>query len=312
MDLGIVFGLAAAVCWGIADIFARGASRIAGTFRTLLVVEIIAAPIMLALGLIFGLLRLAGAPPWAILATLGLGLIIVGGAGLLYRAFAIGNIALASPIAASYSAVTALLAITISGEHPTTPQLVGIVVTLAGVVLASIAPGHPTLDRSRTARLGPIRLDPGLLEALAAMLIFGAAYWALRFVVPVLGGFTVAFIQKVGDLGALLLLSLILWRVRRRRTLAKPALLVEGPHRGMRRLLLFLAFALLLALFDTAANVAYNLGIAASLTSIVAVLSSLFSPITVLLAWIFLRERLYRWQWLGVLAIFAGVALVSL
>ena len=66
------------------------------------------------------------------------------------------------------------------------------------------------------------------------------------------------------------------------------------------------------ALLDTAANIAYNLGIASSLTSIVAVLSSLFGAVTVLLAWIFLRERLSPWQWLGVITIFLGIVLVSM
>ncbi len=309
MDLGILFGLAAAVCWGVADVFARGASRTSGTFRTLLVVQIVAAPIMLAIGLNFGLLRLGGAPGGAILAAAGLGIVIIGGAGLLYRAFAIGSISLASPIAASYSAITALLAITLSGEHPSTPQLVGIVVTLAGVVLASTAPDHPTLGQPRSLRFGPLLLAPGLIEALLSLLIFGGAYWAMRYVVQVLGGFTVAFIQKAGDLVFLLLLSLGIWLIRRARTTVEPIL--KSP-RSVKRSLLFLAFAVPTALFDTTANVAYNLGISVALTSIVSVLSSLFSPITVLLAWLFLHERLYRWQWVGVGAIFVGVALVSL
>ena len=65
------------------------------------------------------------------------------------------------------------------------------------------------------------------------------------------------------------------------------------------------------ALLDTAANVAYNLGITVSLIAVVSVISSLFSAVTVLLAWVFLRERLARWQWAGVGAILVGIALVS-
>jgi drug/metabolite transporter (DMT)-like permease len=43
----------------------------------------------------------------------------------------------------------------------------------------------------------------------------------------------------------------------------------------------------------------------------VAVLGSLFSPITVLLAYIFLHERLARWQWVGVGVIFVAIALIA-
>ncbi len=319
MDFGIVFGLAAALCWGAGDIFARGASRTGGTFRTLLVVQIIAAPAMLAGGLALGLLGPSdlNASPEALAAAVGIGLVILGGAGLLYHAFAIGNIALVSPIAASYSAITALLALTLSGEQPTTPQLAGIVITLVGVILTSLVPGRPTPEAAQRPRTGPLRLAPGLLGALASLFIFGVAYWAMRYPVSTLGGYTVVFAQKVGNLVALVILTIILsprWLFRRKNKPDAPVegSPVEGSPRGFKRVLLFAAFVVPMAILDTGANIAYTLGITVSLTSIVAVLSSLFSPITVLLAWIFLRERLYRWQWLGVLAIFVGVVLVSL
>ncbi len=73
----------------------------------------------------------------------------------------------------------------------------------------------------------------------------------------------------------------------------------------------FWLFVAPVGLLDTAANVAYNLGITVALTSVVVVLASLFSAVTVLLAWIFLREWLAGWQWLGVTAILVGIALVN-
>ena len=42
-----------------------------------------------------------------------------------------------------------------------------------------------------------MKLAPGLFEALGAMLLFGVCYWALRYVVAVLGGVTVVFIGKL-------------------------------------------------------------------------------------------------------------------
>jgi drug/metabolite transporter (DMT)-like permease len=45
--------------------------------------------------------------------------------------------------------------------------------------------------------------------------------------------------------------------------------------------------------------------------SVVSVLASLFSAVTVLLAWIFLREKLQWSQWLGIVIIFLGVSLVK-
>jgi len=42
------------------------------------------------------------------------------------------------------------------------------------------------------------------------------------------------------------------------------------------------------------------------------VLASLYGAVTVILAWIFLREKLERSQWLGIILIFAGIVLVSI
>src|SRR5690348_11375269 len=308
MPIGVGFGLLAALCWGLADFCARGASRSGGTFRTLLSIQIVACLALPAIGLPLGLIRFAGQPAGVMLVAVALNLVILAGAGLLYRAFAIGTLALTSPIAASYAAITALLALLLSDEHPDAAQLAGIVLTLGGVLLASSVPGHPASASVRTARLGSLRLAPGLLEAFGAMLLFGIAYWALRYVVAILGGVTVAFLGKLGDLAVLSLIVLILPLVSRARGGKKPAV----PPRSPRPTPAFLAFVIPTALLDTTANVAYNLGIGVSLTSLVSVLSSLFSPVTVLLAWIFLGERLSRWQWAGVAAIFVGVALVSM
>jgi drug/metabolite transporter (DMT)-like permease len=211
---GIVFGLAAALCWGTADYCARGAARTGGTLRTLLYVELIATVGLLVLGVPLGLVRIGRLPMGAVLAAIALNLVILAGAGLLYRAFAVGTLALVSPIAASYAAITALLALTLSGEHPRPGQLVGIVLALCGVILASSAPGHHTMTPKHRVAVGPLQMAPGLVEAIAAMLVFGVAYWGLRYVVPVLGGVTVAFLGKASDLAAIALMAL--WLLPRR------------------------------------------------------------------------------------------------
>ena len=69
---------------------------------------------------------------------------------------------------------------------------------------------------------------------------------------------------------------------------------------------------LAVGILDTAAFVANNAGLSTGQVSVVSVLASLYGAITVLLAWIFLRERLERSQWLGIVLIFIGIVLVSL
>lgn len=327
MSFGIVFGLTAALCWGVADFFARGATRSGGIFHTLLSMQCIATVALLAVATPLGLLHLANLHPRLTLIAALLNLVILAGTALLYRAFAIGTLAIVSPIAASYAAVTALLAIVLSHEHPRPTQLIGIVSTLGGVILVSAVSGSaagqhadpsspPEGDPTARVRKMPRSRAPGLPEALISTLIFGVAYWALRFVVADLGGVTVAFIGKASDLIALLFLApvagLLPRRQPQRAVTVAPAPSSPSIQPARHQRYVFLMTVIPTALLDTAANIAYNLGIAGSLTSIVAVLSSLFGAVTVLLAWIFLRERLSPWQWLGVITIFLGIVLVSM
>jgi drug/metabolite transporter (DMT)-like permease len=64
-------------------------------------------------------------------------------------------------------------------------------------------------------------------------------------------------------------------------------------------------------ILDTAAFVAATVGLTVGQISLVSVLASLFSPITFLLAWIFLREPLCWSQWLGICIIFMGIVLMN-
>lgn len=312
MGGGIVYGLTAALCWGVGDFFVRGSAREASPFVTLLAMQLVALVAFLAFGLPTGALSPAHKSPASVALTALISLAILVGGLLLYHAYAVGTLALMSPIVASFAAITALLAI-LSGERPTAPQISGIVLTLAGVILTSAVSTPPEehakalLNADRQPATG-WRPAPGLFAALASTVIFGIAYWALRYVDGPLGGIPVVFISKVTELIALSL-ALAVWLLVRRRgwgSKSKPNRI--GALMPATRFWVFLVPA---ALLDTAANVAYNVGLTHGLTAVVSVLSSLFSPVTVLLAWLFLRERLTRWQWTGVAAILAGVALVS-
>lgn len=62
---------------------------------------------------------------------------------------------------------------------------------------------------------------------------------------------------------------------------------------------------------DTTAFVLTCVGMTTEQVSVVTVLCSLFGAVTVGLAWLFLRERLGRTQWIGIALIFVGIVLVS-
>jgi drug/metabolite transporter (DMT)-like permease len=136
-------------------------------------------------------------------------------------------------------------------------------------------------------------LGVGVPEALGAALILGTYFWAQRFIVPDLGPYWSAAVGS-GATG-LVMLPVALGG---RQSLRPP------PGRILARI------AAMAAGYQIAA-VAFNLGLGSDSPGVVAVIGSLASPVTVLLAFIFLRERLTRLQWLGVGLIFIALVLIA-
>jgi drug/metabolite transporter (DMT)-like permease len=68
---------------------------------------------------------------------------------------------------------------------------------------------------------------------------------------------------------------------------------------------------LAMGLTDTGAFIMNNFGMRIEQVAVVSVLASLYGAVTVGLAAIFLREHVSRWQWLGIISIFAGIFLIS-
>lgn len=278
---GVVFGLGAAVLWGVADFLVRFASRGVGAFRALFYSQLAG---LAALSLVV----LAWPAPSIDLIQgglmLGLGALGMAGALALYRAFAIGTLAIVSPIAASGNAIAVLIAL-LTGERPTALRLAGIAVTTAGVLLAS-TDIHQL--RARTPA------GPGVGLALLAAGCFGVALWGMGRLVVDLGAMWLVWGLRLVSVLVLVAAGTLLRRsLRPPPAAAWPWILPVG-------------------VLDAGANLSYSLGLAGAFIAVVAVLSSLFSAVTVLLAWLFLRERLAANQWLGVLLILGGVALVSL
>ena len=295
--LGIILALITALCWGTGDFLARSLTRHIGSYRTLLFVQLtgfIALSCYLLpsgelahrlSGIVYGVLA------WAVAGSL-LNLI---GSLLLYRAFEIGLLAVVSPIAASYAAVTAALSV-LSGEAVRRGQAAGMVATLLGVALAAGllvrgANGVPTAGAPRRRKVA----GPGVALAVLSAIAYGIGFWILGYhVTPQLGGTVPVWIVRLVTIVTLTTVAVPL-----RRDVHLPR------HAGRWGLLAAVG------LIDTVGFVAFAHAVQGGHVAIVGVLSSLFSAVTVVLAHFFLHERLAVSQWLGLAGIFAGVALVS-
>jgi drug/metabolite transporter (DMT)-like permease len=278
--MSVLYGLSAAAFFGTADFFATKSARRVGVLRTLLAVQIFGLVAMIAVVLIKGELPKGSASGWLEMALISV--VSFGGVLLLYRAFAIGTLSLVSPIASGFAVVTAGLALA-AGERPPGLAVTGALLLMSGVIVVT---------RSGDAGAASIA---GVPEAIGATVGFGIYFWALGELTPELGVYWPVIVTRFVEL----ILAIALIRLR-------PPLPI--PNSELRSALpLFLAAAGL----DTAALIAFNLGVDSAFTTTTTALTSLYSAVTMLLAWAILRERLAGTQWAGVGVVMAGVFLVS-
>ena len=306
LSLAIILGLTGAVCWGGADFAARFASRRVGAYRTLFFMQFfgfIALSVYLKFrgGFFEGIAP--GWYPWALAALAGVINMIASLS--LYYSFQIGVMSIVAPVSSAYPALTVALAIA-SGERITALRGAGLAVTLVGVILAATtftSAAASTLNETaakesatkETAAKETAHLSKGVGWAILAALGFGVLFWFLGFyVVPAVGPTISVWVIRLTSFSVLALAAI--------------------PTRQSLKLPIGSVWWLLAAVgfLDTAAFVANNAGLHTGQVSVVSVLASLYGAVTVLLAWIFLREKLERSQWFGIVLIFAGIVLVSI
>lgn len=296
--MGILFGLLAALFWGLGDYLITNLTRNVGTARALFFIQILS---LLAWILIL-ILGIQGNPPSSADSTLWLLAIITGvfhvaGLALTYRAFEVGTLSLVSPIASGFAVVTAILSF-LTGEHPPALTVVGAICLIGGLLLATRTPTSTSDVKPSLA---------GVPEALGSAVAFGTMFWLFYFhVQPKIGYVAPLIILKVMASSASLVSVLAAKKsTPGSQTAAATAIAATSTQR-------ILLLALGAAGADTLAWLAYIWGSNTQYATVVTALASLFSVVTILLAWALLRERLATYQWIGVATILLGILLVSI
>jgi drug/metabolite transporter (DMT)-like permease len=276
--LAPALALAASLSWGVADFIAGLRSRRLPLLTVLLVVQ---SAGLLSIGIVVGV-RGDGPPRREALVYAGLaGLAGAVGLAALYRGLAIGAMSIVAPITATGVVVPVVFGLA-TGDEMNGFQAAGIVLAIGGVILAAREPG--ALAR------GSIAAGAGI--AVLAAVAFGLILVALDAAAD-------------GDAlwGTLVMrgTSWSIWLVGF--ALLRPSLsLTPADLRAL----------VLVGILDTGANALFGLASTRGLLSVVSVLAQLYPIATVLLARVFLHERISRPQQLGVAAAFAGVALLTL
>jgi drug/metabolite transporter (DMT)-like permease len=198
-----------------------------------------------------------------------------------YMAMSLGTMSIVSPLLSLGSVLTFVLAVA-GGERPTSLAVIGAVVALGGAVLASLGEHASGGDRRRA--LGWAFTSPIALGFYLYILARGANDEG--------GSISAVFGARAAS--SVLLLAL--------------ALAMHAPLRVGRR---GLATVVAIGVCGSTALVLFGYAASLGLISIATILASLYPIVTVLLAYLFVGERLRGFQLAGVALALGGVALVT-
>jgi drug/metabolite transporter (DMT)-like permease len=273
----VFLALASAAVWGTADFSGGLVSRRVATVPVTVISQAAGfAAILIALAISGeGVQRHAFAI--GILAGIG------GGTGLaaFYKALSLGTMSIVSPIVACGAVVPFAVSIA-TGERPSELSIAGAGLAIGGAVLASV-------EERRAVEANRAR---AVVLAVAAAVALGLFTYFLGLGSREGSALSTLTGARVGSLGFLLLLA-----AGRR----------ESLRVGRRWILPIVAIGLL----DTSANALFALASRHGLLSLVSVLGSLYPVMTIVLAYVFLHERLTRVQLAGVATALVGVAALS-
>lgn len=281
----MIYGLAAALGWGLADFTGAVAGRRIGSLPTVMIAQLLSAGVMTVF-MVDGGHSLATLAPYVVFIILN-GL-ASGGAYLShYRALQLGPVAVVSPIGATYAGVGVALAVVLLGERPGLAALAGGLVIVLGVMLTST-------DLAKL-RAGTHTRPPGLTWAIVSAVLFGVGGFLLGYFAQEVGWVPGLWASRCAQVAMFAAIS-----VARRREFDR-----VGWNAGV-----------LMALGSGAADllgvVTYSIGASRGLVSVVLIASAVFPLIAVALSIALLHERPVANQYVGIALVVTGLLVLGL
>lgn len=282
--LALGFGLTAALIWAVHDLLARKLSQGAPLVAIITVVLGAGSLAMAPVALAFGEWSAMTGVSWGVAVLSGLAFALA--IGSLYKAFSLAPVRLVSPVIGAYPLLTLLIAVA-QGRPVSDGDWLAVIMIVVGIAIVALAARDDAPEGYASS--------PGVATAWAALSAAGfAATFALGQEAARLGSELPVIL--VGRLVALAVFLVLLSRQ-------------AGTLAPQRRQFGVLA---LMGVFDAIALGLVTASGGLPQAEYASVASSLFGVATVLLAAWFLKERVRLVQWLGIAAVFAGIAALGL
>jgi drug/metabolite transporter (DMT)-like permease len=291
--IAVFAGMAGMIGWGLADFFAKKTIDAIGDIASLAWAHVFGTVALFSVVFFQVIVLHKGLPiphdlqTWFFLIFFG---VLQAAIYLLvYKGFGKGQVAVLNPVFASFSGLTAIMSIMIFGEIVSGSQIISLVILFSGVLLLNI-----DVDALRSKKITFIHV-PGFREVALATVL--ASVWTLLWDTFISGRDWLSFTFSMYAFMTVTIFAFARFK-RVKLSFAKPS---------------FWKFLILIGVCETLAYLGISIGYSAtSFTSIIAVLSGAFSLPTIILARIFLKEKITSLQTIGSIIIIIGIILLSL
>lgn len=299
MPIGLLTGLGAALAWGTLDVFSALASRRVGSLLVTTGMQLVGASLIWLVALATGV-SLPSDP--AVL--LGGSLVGLAGAGAYLSYFTglrIGPISVVSGMVAAYGGLTVVLAVVFRGESLSPLQALGATTATIGVILTGVAFGGGV----RGIRFA----GPGVVFAVVALILFAVMTIGSDIVLERTGWVEVLLVSRSANAVISVLVLVVAMTVLRGR--AAPLLQGEAADGG--RLDTRVVAAVVVAgVLDVVGLMSFAYGLEVAETWLVGLASSFGPAVTIVVAVVFLGERLKPIQWVGLAGVLIGMIAIGL
>ncbi len=283
----ILFGLLSAFSYGYADFVGAIASQ---KVRPLAVTTV-AFSFGLLLALIFSILMGASFEPSVIQIGIYAGVCSAAAITFLYAALALGPISITSPMTAVLSALIPVVIDLSTGEQLSELALVALALILIAVVLVAFVPG-------KDVRLPSLRAT---LYSVGAGLGFAGIFIFLDLA-PADSGLGVLVVMRIVGIAILLAGLVLLFMAGKSKSVIEKTVFSAGT----------IWLVLLAGLGDVTGNVFFIIATREGALAVAAVLTSLYPVGTILLARLFLKEKIAISQNIGIALAIGACALLAL
>ncbi len=299
MPLGLLTGLGAALSWGTLDVFSALAARRVGSLIVTTGIQLIGAILVIILAV-----ATRTSFPTDPGVIVGASLVGLAGAGAYLAYFTglrIGPISVVSGMVAAYGGLTVVLAVVIRNESLTLIQGAGAALATMGVILTGIS-FSGSLRGTRLA-------SPGVAFAFVALILFATMSIGTDIVLDSAGWLEVLLVSRTANAILSTIILIVAMTAFRRR--AAPLLIgSDGErHRLDRRIVAYVAVA---GILDILGLVVFVYGLEQAETWLVGLASSFGPAVTIVVAVVFLGERLNGIQWIGLAGILAGMIAIGI